>query len=262
MAKFEQLLSPEQPLARRRRAVVVGASSGIGAAIARRLAAEGYVVAALARSGEELSAVCKQINVKSGDTRAIAYVHDVTDAASIPTLFQRLLAELGGIDALVYCAGVMPKVEAIEFNLEKDRLMLETNLLGGVAWLGQAAALFQRMGAGQLVGISSVAGDRGRVLNPAYNSSKAGLDAYLEALRNRLTRHGINVLTVKPGFVDTDMLKNSPRHFGAISPDQCAAGIWKAMRGRKQLVYIPFYWRWIMLVVRLVPSFIFRRLSF
>jgi short-subunit dehydrogenase len=242
--------------------VVVGASSGIGAAIARRLAAEGYVVAALARSGDELGSLCKQINAESDDIRAIAYVHDVTDAASIPVLFQRLLTDLGGIDTLVYCAGVMPKVESNEFNLGKDRLMLETNLLGSVAWLGQAAALFQRMGAGQLVGVSSVAGDRGRVLNPAYNSSKAGLDVYLEALRNRLTRHGINVLTVKPGFVDTEMLKNSPRHFGAISPDQCAAGIWKAMCRRKQLVYIPFYWRWIMLVVRMMPSFIFRRLSF
>ncbi len=262
MTKSEQVLAAEAPLARRRRAVVVGASSGIGAALARRLAAEGYVVAALARGGDELSALCKQINAESGDTRTIAYVHDVTDVSSIPALFQRMLVDLGGIDALVYCVGVMPKVEVGEFNLEKDSLMLQTNLLGGVAWLGLAAALFQCMGAGQLVGISSVAGDRGRVLNPAYNSSKAGLDAYLEALRNRLTRYGINVLTVKPGFVDTDMLKNSPRHFGAISPDQCAAGIWKAMRGRKQLVYIPFYWRWIMFVVRLVPSFIFRRLSF
>jgi short-subunit dehydrogenase len=262
MANSEQVLSSEAPLARHRRAVVVGASSGIGAAIARRLAAEGYVVAALARSEDELNALCQQINTKAGETRAIAYVHDVTDATSIPVLFQRLLTDLGGIDTLVYCAGVMPKVESSEFNFEKDRLMLETNLLGGVAWLGQAATLFQRMGAGQLVGVSSVAGDRGRVLNPAYNSSKAGLDAYLEALRNRLTRHGINVLTVKPGFVDTEMLKNSPRHFGAISPDQCAASIWKAMRRRKQLVYIPFYWRWIMLVVRMMPSFIFRRLSF
>ncbi len=262
MAKSEQVLAPEAPLARRRRAVVVGASSGIGAALARRLAAEGYVVAALARGGDELNSLCKQINAEFDGIRAVAYLHDVTDAVSISVLFQRLLTELGGIDALVYCAGVMPKVELDEFNSEKDRLMLQTNLLGGVAWLGLAAALFQRMGAGQLVGISSVAGDRGRVLNPAYNSSKAGLDAYLEALRNRLTRHGVNVLTVKPGFVDTEMLKSSPRHFGAISAEQCAVGVWKAMRGRKQLVYIPFYWRWIMLVVRLVPSFIFRRLSF
>jgi len=255
-------LPREAPLARRPRAVVVGASTGIGAAITRRLATEGYIVAALARNADELDALCKEINTRAGETRAAAYQHDVTEFETIPFLFQRLLKELGSIDALIYCAGVMPKVEIDEFDLEKDLLMLKTNLLGGVAWLGQGAALFQRMGAGQLVGISSVAGDRGRVLNPAYNSSKAGLDTYLEALRNRLSRYKVNVLTVKPGFVDTAMLKNGPRSFGAISPDQCAAGVWKAMRARRQVVYIPFFWRWIMLAVRLVPSFIFRRLSF
>ncbi len=257
------LLSPEPPLARRPRVVVVGASSGTGAAIARRLAAEGYVVAALARSKPELDKVCSVINKTIGETRAWAYEHDVRDLESIPLMFQGLLKDLGGIDALVYVAGVMPRVEKDEFNLEKDRAMIETNLMGAVAWLGAGAALFEKMKAGKLVGISSVAGDRGRVLNPAYNASKAGLDAYLEALRNRLTRHGVQVLTVKPGFVDTEMLKasRSPK-FGVISPERVAAGVWAAMRAGKQLVYLPWYWRWIMFVVRAVPSFIFRRLSF
>jgi short-subunit dehydrogenase len=256
-------LPAESPLLRKPRAVVVGASSGIGAAMTRKLAAEGYVVAALARSKEKLADLCGQINAELGETRAIPYAHDVTDVQDIPALFQKLLKDLGGIDGLVYCAGVNQRVILDEFNLEKDRQMLETNLMGGVSWLGQGAALFGRMGAGKLVGISSVAGDRGRVLNPGYNSSKAGLDAYLEGVRNRLTRHGVHVLTVKPGFVRTEMLKASPSaHPGAITPEQCANGIWKAMRSEKQLVYIPWYWRWIMLAVRLMPSFIFRRLTF
>jgi short-subunit dehydrogenase len=256
-------LPSESPLLRRPRAVVVGASSGIGAAIASKLAAEGYVVAALARRKRDLDALCKQINAQAKETRALAYAHDVSDLSAIPPLFKQILKDLGGIDTLVYVAGVMPAVAIDEFNMEKDRQMIETNLLGGMAWLGQGAALFQRMGAGHLVGMSSVAGDRGRVLNPGYNASKAGLDTYLEALRNRLTRHGVHVLTVKPGFVDTDMLKasRSPK-FGVVSPEKVAAGVWKAIRGRKQLVYIPGLWRWIMLAVRLTPSFIFRRLSF
>jgi short-subunit dehydrogenase len=265
MAKQKTLkanLPAEPPLTRRPRAVVVGASSGIGAAIVRRLAAEGYVVAALARSQTELDKLCSEINRTAGETRALAYEHDVTELAGIPLAFQGLLKDLGGIDALVYVAGVMPKVGVDEFNLEKDRQMIETNLLGAIGWLGAAAALFQRMKAGKLVGISSVAGDRGRVLNPAYNASKAGMDAYLEALRNRLTRLGVQVLTVKPGFVDTKMLKSSPRKFGVINPERVAAGVWAAMRARKQLVYLPWYWRWIMFVVRSTPSFIFRRLSF
>lgn len=256
-------LPPEPPLARRPRAVVVGASSGIGAAIARRLAAEGYVVAALARSKTDLDKLCNGINKTFGETRALAYEHDVTESTQVPTTFQQLLKDLGGIDALIYVAGVMPRVEIDEFNLDKSQAMIDTNLTGAIAWLGAGAALFQSMKSGNLVGISSVAGDRGRVLNPAYNASKAGLDAYLEALRNRLTRLGVQVLTVKPGFVDTEMLRGSrsPK-FGVISPERVAAGVWAAMRDHKQLVYLPWYWRWIMFIVRSVPSFIFRRLSF
>ncbi len=246
----------------RRRAVIVGASSGIGAALARRLAAEGYRVAVLARSQAGLAALCTEINAEHGEIRAAAYPHDVTDLKAIPALFQRLVKDLGGLDLFVYCAGVTIPVAIDEFNPDKDQQMLQTNLAGALAWLGRAAALFQGAGAGQLVGISSVAGDRGRVLNPAYNASKAGLDAYLEGLRNRLTRRGVHVLTVKPGFVDTDQIKGSPRTFGVISPEKAADGIWKALRARKQLVYVPGFWRYIMLIVRLVPSFIFRRLSF
>lgn len=254
-------IAPEAPLTRRPRAVVVGASSGIGAALVRKLANEGYLVAALARDAGKLNALCTEINA-AGDTRVLAYPHDVTQIADTPAVFQKLVTELGGIDALIYCAGVMPKVEINEFALEKDQQMLATNLNGAIAWLGQAAAFFQGTRSGNLVGISSVSGDRGRVLNPVYNASKAGLDTYLEALRNRLTKLGVHVLTVKPGFVDTEMLKASPRRFGVISPEQCADGIWKAMRARKQLVYIPGWWRYFMLAVRAVPSFIFRRLSF
>lgn len=265
MAKPRKNTAPlpaEPPLARRPRAVIVGASSGIGAALARCLAEQGYVLAVLARRQKRLNELCGEINAKCGETRALAYVHDVMELNAVPALFQRVLKDLGGIDVFIYCSGVTIQVQIDEFNLDKDRQMIKTNLLGAIAWLGRAAALFQSLGGGHLIGISSVAGDRGRVLNPAYNSSKAGLDTYLEALRNRLTRLGVHVLTVKPGFVDTDQLKGSPRTFGAIPPEKAAAGIWKAMRSRKQLVYVPWYWRWIMLVVRLMPSFIFRRLSF
>ena len=254
-------LPSEAPLTRRKRAAVVGASSGIGAALVRQLAAEGYVVAALSRTAAPLHALANELN-RGGETLAIPYAHDVTALDQIPAMLQTLVKDMGGLDLFVDCAGVMPKVEINEFDLEKDQHMLAVNLSGGIAWLGQVAALFQGQGSGHIVGISSVAGDRGRVLNPAYNASKAGLDTYLEALRNRLSRHGITVLTVRPGFVDTQILANAPRSFGVISPQQCAAGIWKAIRSRKQVVYVPWWWRWLMLAVRNVPSFIFRRLSF
>jgi short-subunit dehydrogenase len=179
-------------------------------------------------------------------------------------LLRRIVADLGGLDLVVFVAGVnYPPGGIDKYNFENDRRMIETNLIGAIAWLNPVAAMFQSARAGQIVGIASVAGDRGRVRNPGYNTSKAGLATYLEALRNRLTRDGVNVLTVKPGFVKTEMLKaaQGPTLF-AISPEKAADDIWRAMKARKQVIYTASIWRWIMLAVQLTPSIIFRRLSF
>ncbi len=252
----------DSPLAPKKRAVVVGASSGIGEAIARKLAQEGYLVALLARRKETLDSICAEINQEAGESIASAYGHDVTAYDEIPVLFQQVLKDLKQIDVFVFVSGIQHKVGFSEYNFEKDREMIEVNLLGAMAWMGQAAAFFERMGAGHLVGISSVAGDRGRVGSPAYNTSKAGMSTYLEALRNRLTRSGVHVLTVKPGFVQTVLLEGAKSTFGVISPEKAAKDIWRAIRRRKQVIYTPGWWRWMMLAIRHTPSFIFRRLSF
>jgi NAD(P)-dependent dehydrogenase (short-subunit alcohol dehydrogenase family) len=193
----------------------------------------------------------------------VPYVHDVGDFEAAPGLLRSIVADLGGLDTVVYAAGVNFPPRPGEYNFEGDRRMLETNLIGAFAWLNPIAAMFQSARHGQIVGIASVAGDRGRVGNPGYNTSKAGLATYLEALRNRLTRHGVNVLTIKPGFVETDMLQaaQGPTPF-AITPEKAAADIYKAMRARKQQIYTPWFWTWIMLVIRNIPSVVFRRMSF
>jgi short-subunit dehydrogenase len=100
--------------------------------------------------------------------------------------------------------------------------------------------------------------------NPGYNASKAGFTSYLEALRNRLTRYGVNVITIKPGMVKTDMLNlpGAPRPMFAVTPEKAADLIWNAIRKHKQVAYVTGLWSWIMLVVRNIPSFIFRRLNF
>ncbi|MBI5348270.1 MAG: SDR family NAD(P)-dependent oxidoreductase [Chloroflexi bacterium] len=243
-------------------AIVVGASSGIGEAMARRLAREGYSVALVARRVDRLNAICDEINAQLGTKRAFAYPHDVTHFDEVPTLFQTILRDLERIKIVVYSSGVMPTMALNEYNFEKDRLMIDVNVLGAIAWLNQAAILFDRLGSGHIVGISSVSGVRGRVVNPGYGMTKAALTTYLESLRNRLTRKGVHVLTVKPGFVDTDMFRATGRAASmAISSDQAAGDIWKAIRARKQILYTPARWAWIMLVIRYIPSFIFRRLS-
>jgi short-subunit dehydrogenase len=182
----------------------------------------------------------------------------------VPALLRRIVAELGGLDLVIFCAGVnRPPGGIDQYNFENDRQMIEINLVGAMAWLTPIAEMFHSARSGQIVGIGSVAGDRGRVGNPGYNTSKAGLATYLEALRNRLTRKGVHVLTVKPGFVKTGMLKAAQGGTPfAIPPEQAAEDIWKAIRKRKQVLYTPGRWRWIMLAIQHTPSFIFRKLSF
>jgi short-subunit dehydrogenase len=252
------------PLNPRRRGIIIGASDGIGAALARRLAREGYTLALVARRQDKLEAVCSEINGTFKEQRARSYVHDVAEYEKAPELLRRIVADLGGLDLVVFVAGVnYPPGGIDKYNFENDRKMVEVNLIGAMAWLSPVAEMFQSAQAGQIVGIGSVAGDRGRVGNPGYNTSKAGLATYLEALRNRLTRYGVNVLTVKPGFVKTDMVKaaQGPTPF-MIPVEKAAEDIWNAMKTRRQNIYTPSLWRWIMLAIRHTPSFIFRRLSF
>ncbi|GJQ51719.1 MAG: short-chain dehydrogenase [Anaerolineaceae bacterium] len=259
---FSPASIPATPLRPRRRALILGASDGLGAELARALSSDGYSLALIARNKEKLDALCREINTNGGD--AHPYAHNVTKYAEIPALLLKIVAELGGLDAALYVASVnLPPGGMDKYNFENDRQMIEVNLIGAMAWLTPIAEMFQSAKSGQIVGISSVAGDRGRVGNPAYNASKAGLTTYLEALRNRLTRHGVNVLTVKPGFMKTEMLKAAagPTPF-AIEPSFAARHIIRAMKKRKQTIYIAPIWRWIMLIIQHTPSFIFRKLSF
>jgi short-subunit dehydrogenase len=256
------LPSRATPLQPRKRAIVVGASSGIGAALVKRLAREGYTVAALARRVDRITALCSEVNAAAGETIALAYPHDVTDYASVPALLQKIISDLGGLDLFVYNSGIALPTGFKHYNFEKDLRTTEVNYLGALAWLNPVAVLFQSAKAGTIVGLSSVAGDRGRVGNPSYNASKAALSCYLEALRNRLTRRGVHVLTVKPGYVATELTQGQKGLFWVISADQAAADIWKAIRRGRQEVYIPARWGLVMFIVKHIPSFIFRRLTF
>jgi short-subunit dehydrogenase len=249
-----------RPLEPQRVAIVVGASSGLGAALATRLAQQGYRVAAVARREAELAALRQRVQVGRG--AICPYVHDVTEYEQVPLLFDQIVRDLGGLDLIIYAAAVQPPVNLHEYDFAKDEAMIRTNLLGAIAWLNQAAARFERGRGGKIVGISSIAGDRGRVGSPVYNASKAGLDTYLEALRNRLSRHGVTVTTIKPGFIDTELLKNAARTFWVVSPDEAAARTLDAVARGRQMAYVPPRWRFVSTIVRLMPSFIFRRLSF
>lgn len=252
---------PERPLEPQPKAIVVGASSGIGAALVEELAREGYRVAALARRGEKLQAVCERANEAAGRKAAFCRVHDVTDFDEIPSLFEAIVQDLGGLDLVIYVAGVQPPVAAEEYNFDKDAAMVGVNLLGAIAWLDEAAKRFSRVRKGHLVGVSSISGDRGRAPFPAYHTSKGGLSIFLESLRNRLSKKGVTVTTIKPGFVDTALLENAGNTFWVISAEEAASQIIEAIRDKKQVAYVPGRWRWVSLIISNIPSPLFRRLN-
>jgi decaprenylphospho-beta-D-erythro-pentofuranosid-2-ulose 2-reductase len=243
-----------------KRAIVVGASSGIGAALVRRLAREGYLVAAVARRKDALEALAAEVN-RQGEQRVWTFVHDVTDTITAPEVFENVVRTLDGVDLVVYSSGVMPIVGVDEFDTAIDKSIIDTNVIGAMAWLNLAAERFQVQKGGIIVGIGSVAGDRGRRGNPAYCASKAALHTYLEALRNRLARYGVHVLTIKPGPVHTPMTEKVEKKPMAIDADTAADGIWRAIVRRSDTAYVPAQWGLIMPVIQAIPSILFRRTS-
>jgi short-subunit dehydrogenase len=244
-----------------RHAIVVGASSGIGAEIARRLAADGCAVALLGRREDALNTVAAGINA-AGRSRAIVAKHDVTDYDSVPTLLDRLTQDLGGLDLLVYASGIMHLPGESEYDFALDRAQIEVNLLGAMAWTTPVAAMFEARRAGTIVGISSIAGERGRRTFPGYSASKAGFTTWLEALRNRVARHGVNVVTIKPGMVDTAMSAQVERRPMLIPASKAAALILAAARrGGSPSVFVPGQWWLVAMILRHMPSAIFRRLN-
>lgn len=257
----EQFTQPT-PLNPKKKAILVGASRGLGAALAKQFAEEGYLIALVSRSELELKALAAEINQKAGEVIAKAYVHDVKNFTEAETLLPKLMSDLGGLDLFIFNSGILNHTDLDEFNFASDKEMIEVNLLGALAWLNPVAEVFQILGRGHIIGISSVAGDRGRILNPAYGASKAALSSVLESYRNRLTRKGVHILTVKPGFMDTGMTKGKSGLFFMSSPEKAAFQISKGLRGGKQTIYVSPIWGMIMMIIRLIPSFIFRKLSF
>jgi short-subunit dehydrogenase len=242
-------------------ALVIGASSGIGAGLARRLGQAGYRVALVARREDELQKLVSEINQRAGHEIAFAFPHDVTHYAEVPDLLDKIFETLGGLTHVYYAAGILKTFGSHEYDFEKNRVMTEINLLGMMAWLDSVAPMFQRLKQGVIVGIGSVAGDRGRKGNPGYNTSKGAQAIYLESLRNRLDAHNVRVITIKPGFVETAMTAGMGSLPFMITADEAARLILKSAEKSRGTVYVPLRWKFIMWIIRSIPSFVFRKLE-
>jgi short-subunit dehydrogenase len=242
------------------RVIVIGASSGIGAAIARALGRDGAQVALLGRREQLLEDVATEVRAAGG--QPLVRIHDVTDFDAASGLFDEVVTALGGLDTIIYVSGAMPTIEEHEYAPQKDRQMVAVNVLGAMAWLGPAAAHMEAARAGTIIGVSSIAGERGRRGNPAYCASKAAMTTYLEGLRNRLHRYGVRVVTAKPGFVATAMTEGMGDLLWMIDADEAARQILALGRsGRSLDRFVPGRWALVALVIRMIPSWIFRKLN-
>lgn len=234
-------------------AIVVGASSGIGRELVRKLAQAGVKTAAVARRVDRLNVLAEEF-----PGMVIPVEHDVTNFDEVPDVFMRITEQIGGLDMFIYNSGVMPEVNPSEFSFEKDKSMIDVNIAGAVAWCNAAAERFQNTKHGSLIGIGSVAGDRGRHAQPVYNASKAFFHTYLESLRNRLSKHGVTVVTIKPGPVATEMTAHLQAKM--MSAETAAQIILRKAHLNGEHYLSPIH-RVIFFVIKRVPSPIFRKLK-
>ncbi|MEL0114650.1 MAG: SDR family NAD(P)-dependent oxidoreductase [Rickettsiales bacterium] len=239
--------------------LILGASSSIGRAFGRQVAARGCSVLLAGRDMPDLERNAQDIATRfGGEARALQF--DAADSAGHAAI-SAALAESDGPIGVFLLFGAMPEQADIDMDFELARQTVEVNYLGAMSVLSVLAPVFEARSEGRIVVLSSVSGDRGRLKNNVYGSAKAGLNAYLQGLRARLWQRGVTVTTVKAGFVDTDMTFGSPGLFLVASPDACAAACLRLAEAARETAYFPWFWRYIMLIIRYIPERIFKRLN-
>lgn len=240
--------------------VIVGATSAIAEATARRWAARGDALFLVGRQAARLEAIAADLRVR-GAAAAHVFAMDACDTAQHQAMLDAAVAALGGVDVALIAHGSLPDQRACEKDFELMRRELEVNALSVVALAARFGGYFEAAGAGALAVIGSVAGDRGRQSNYVYGAAKGMVALFLQGLRNRLSKAGVQVLTIKPGFVDTPMTAAFPKGALWAKPDAIAEGIVRAIDRRRDIVYLPGFWRLIMLVICHIPEKVFKKLT-
>ncbi len=239
-------------------ALILGATSDIAKALAHQFAEHDFHLVLAARQSERLADVVTDLEIRHNIT-VEAVEFDALDYASHANFYQGLSSRP---DVAICVFGYLGDQETAQTDFSEAARIINSNFSGAVSILEIVAADLEERGSGTIIGFSSVAGDRGRQSNYAYGSAKAALTAYLSGLRNRLAKSNVHVITVKPGFVQTKMTANLALP-GPVTakPEQVAEDIFKAYSKKSDVLYTPWMWRYLMLIIRNLPESIFKRLS-
>ncbi|MEJ7745153.1 MAG: SDR family oxidoreductase [Luteimonas sp.] len=239
--------------------LIIGATSAIAEACARRYAAAGAALYLTGRDAARLQLIAADLRVRGA--RAVhTDLLDVVDDARQEQVVAAAWQALERVDVVLVAHGTLPDQARCETSPEYAVAEFNLNATATIALLTRLAPRMAAQRQGSIAVISSVAGDRGRASNYLYGSAKAAVSAFLSGLRQRLSREGVNVLTIKPGFVDTPMTSQFQKGPLWASPDQVAAGILRAVDRRRSVAYLPWFWAGIMLVIKHIPEFVFRRI--
>jgi short-subunit dehydrogenase len=244
-----------------RKVLVFGATSAIAEATARILAARGDALYLVGRRAEALEAMAADLKIR-GACKVAVQVMDANDYNAHESMLNHAEQLLGGLDTVLIAHGTLSDQKACESSVDLTLREIHNNALSVVALLTRVAGLFEAQRTGAIAVISSIAGDRGRKGNYVYGSAKALVTAFASGLRQRLYKSGVDVITIKPGLVDTPMTATFHKGLLWAKPQQVAAGIVRALDSRATVVYLPSFWRIIMLIVRAIPERMFRRMSF
>jgi len=242
--------------------VIVGATSGIGSAAAGELARAGFDLVLAGRNMERLTRLGSDLAIRFGvRTECLAY--DALEEGAGVRLYERV-AGLCDPEGLLVMHGVLPDPAEVNRDPAAARRCVGVNYLSVVELVIPFANFFEERKRGWIAVAGSVAGDRGRKSNYLYGSTKGALDVYLQGLRGRLAPQGVHVLTIKPGLVDTAMTAHmeGPARRIMGSPERAARDIVRAIRRRRKVLYTPFYWKYVMLAVRLIPEALFCKLNY
>ncbi|HEY3597141.1 MAG TPA: SDR family oxidoreductase [Paraburkholderia sp.] len=241
--------------------LIIGGSSAIATACARRWAGQGANLFLAGRHEIRLEAVAQDLRVR-GAGKVATHVLDMNDHLQHAAMLDAYRSEFGQIDIVLIAHGSLPDQTQCERDVGAALRELSTNAISTIALLTLLASVFERQGSGTIAVIASVAGDRGRPSNYVYGAAKAAVATFCEGLRARLFKSGARVLTIKPGFVDTPMTAGLSLPGPLVaSPERVAADIVRAIERGKDTLYTPWFWSGIMLIIRSLPRFVFKRVS-